>query len=545
MSADSPENLPGSSPRRNRFSPEDRSGSVLSQVKQQTSRKSRRNKPPSWAVSVVASGRGVRAFLLHHFPGLLMHRRRELGTLVGSLVVHILVALCFAYWLLPYSATNDLLSISGVLTDDSDVVDVTALDRIVQPDSLKDLEFDSTMQEMLAAVDNGTDRMEMESPDLSDLTLPVEDLTEISEIPVIRGKFGGRSAGGRQAAIRQYGGTAESEKAVNTGLTWLQKVQQEDGSWNFAQVGGAGGGGTLQATQMGATALALLTFLGAGHTHDTEGSYKETVTRGLAYLLKNSEATSSGLDLSGTAQGNSQMYVQGIATICLCEASAMAPKDEILRRAATAAVRYIERAQDQVGGGWRYRPNEPGDTSVTGWQIMALQSAKARRISVRSSTMQDARMFLDSVQSEKGARYGYTRSGGPTNPMTAVGLLCRMYMGWKKDRPELEAGVRHLARAGPSRENIYYNYYATQVMHHWGGELWEQWNLRMREHLVSTQRKDGPGAGSWDVTDPHGSGGGRIYQTALSIMTLEVYYRHLPLYKRLEDAEEKTASTAR
>ncbi len=472
-----------------------------------------------------------------------MHRRRELGTLIGSMVVHLLVALCFACWLLPYSATSELFSISGVLTDDLDAVDVTALDRIVQPDSLRDLEFDSTLQEMLAAVDNGTDRMEMESPDLRDLTLPVEDLTEISEIPVIKGKFGGRSAGGRQAAVRKYGGTAESEKAVNTGLTWLQKIQQEDGSWNFAQVGAAGQGGTLQATQMGATALALLTFLGAGHTHEADGIYKDTVTRGLAYLLKNSEATSSGLELSGTAQGNSQMYVQGIATICLCEASAMAPGDQTLRRAATAAVRYIERAQDPIGGGWRYRPNEPGDTSVTGWQIMALQSARARRISVRSNTLQDARLFLDSVESENGARYGYTRSGGPTNPMTAVGLLCRMYMGWKKDRPELEAGVRQLAMAGPSRENIYYNYYATQVMHHWGGELWQQWNLRMREQLVSTQLKDGPGAGSWDVTDPHGRGGGRIYQTALSIMTLEVYYRHLPLYQRLEDAEEKTAST--
>ncbi|MGB0741990.1 MAG: hypothetical protein ACPGXX_18105, partial [Planctomycetaceae bacterium] len=208
-----------------------------------------------------------------------------------------------------------------------------------------------------------------------------------------------------------------------------------------------------------------------------------------------------------------------------------------------AAIRFIERAQDSIGGGWRYRPNEPGDTSVTGWQIMALQSAKARRISVRSSTMRDARLFLDSVESEDGARYGYTRRGGATTTMTAVGLLCRMYMGWKRDRPELEAGVRYLAEAGPSRANIYYNYYATQVLHHWGGELWDKWNLRMREQLVSTQLKDGPGAGSWNVTDPHGSGGGRIYQTALSIMTLEVYYRHLPLYKRLNGEESRTASS--
>jgi hypothetical protein len=174
---------------------------------------------------------------------------------------------------------------------------------------------------------------------------------------------------------------------------------------------------------------------------------------------------------------------------------------------------------------------------------MALQSAKANRISVAADTMQDARAFLRSVSVENGARYAYMPRGGPTDTMTAVGLLCQMYMGWRRDRPELQAGVQHLANVGPSRENMYYNYYATQVLHHWGGELWEQWNLKMREQLVTTQVRNGPGAGSWDVTDPHGNGGGRIYQTALSVLTLEVYYRHLPMYRRLDEATEK-ASTA-
>ncbi len=119
--------------------------------------------------------------------------------------------------------------------------------------------------------------------------------------------------------------------------------------------------------------------------------------------------------------------------------------------------------------------------------------------------------------------------------MTAVGLLCRMYLGWKRDRPALKTGVEHLAGIGPSREDIYYDYYATQVLHHWGGPLWDQWNLKMREQLVESQIKEGPGAGSWDVTDPHGYAGGRIYQTALSLLTLEVYYRHLPIYRRFDD----------
>jgi hypothetical protein len=130
--------------------------------------------------------------------------------------------------------------------------------------------------------------------------------------------------------------------------------------------------------------------------------------------------------------------------------------------------------------------------------------------------------------------------------MTAVGLLCRMYLGWKRDNPALKAGVEHLAKKGPHPGDIYYNYYATQVLHHWGGDLWNTWNLKMREELVSTQIKEGPGAGSWDVKDPHGYAGGRLYQTTLSLLTLEVYYRHLPIYRRFDDvADEDSTAAAR
>ena len=81
-------------------------------------------------------------------------------------------------------------------------------------------------------------------------------------------------------------------------------------------------------------------------------------------------------------------------------------------------------------------------------------------------------------------------------------------------------------------DNQYYNYYATQVMHHYGGQAWIDWNRNMREQLVSTQAKDGHASGSWAPRDPHGGTGGRHYATCLSILTLEVYYRHLPLYRR-------------
>ena len=117
--------------------------------------------------------------------------------------------------------------------------------------------------------------------------------------------------------------------------------------------------------------------------------------------------------------------------------------------------------------------------------------------------------------------------------MTAIGLLCRMYLGWKQNSPPLRRGVQYLGHTGPSINDIYYDYYATQVLHHWGGTEWKKWNEVLREHLIESQAKEGDALGSWKPTGDSGAGpGGRLYQTCLSIMTLEVYYRYLPIYQR-------------
>ena len=412
--------------------------------------------------------------------------------------------------------------------------------EIVQPDKITDLNLDSTMKQMVSELDKGTNRDQFDSPQDTELRIPLDDIVELGDIAVLKGDFGGRSEAGRRAAVKKYGGTVESEKSVNLGLTWLQKIQRADGSWSFGDVGDAGSPGSMQTTDVGATSLALLCMLGGGNTRQTPGQYQETVTKGLAWLMKSGIRSPAGADMRGSHQGNSGMYVQGLATICLSEAAALEPKDRELRRIALEAVRFIEKSQGSDGG-WKYEPRQvPGDTSVVGWQVMALQSAKAGGISVSPDTFSDARKFLNFVQAEDGVYYGYEtpEKGRPTT--TAVGLLCRMYMGWKREKPQLQKGVEFLSNLGPSKEDIYYNYYATQVLHHWDGELWNKWNEQMREQLVGTQIKEGPGAGSWDTTDPHRDAGGRIYQTTLSLLTLEVYYRHLPIYRRFDAAETKS-----
>ena len=46
-----------------------------------------------------------------------------------------------------------------------------------------------------------------------------------------------------------------------------------------------------------------------------------------------------------------------------------------------------------------------------------------------------------------------------------------------------------LSNVGPSQTDMYYNYYATQVLHHYEGELWTKWNAKMRDYLVNSQSR--------------------------------------------------------
>jgi hypothetical protein len=338
----------------------------------------------------------------------------------------------------------------------------------------------------------------------------------------------GRNPTARARLVASEGGSKESEAAVAKGLRWLQAHQRANGSWHFNLQAGPCQGMCRDSGSVGsttaATALALLPFLGAGHTQ-RDGEYQDEVKRGLYYLCGRMIRTEHGGDYQeGT------MYAQGLTAIALCEAYAMTG-DKSLERYAQGAIDFIVYAQHKPGGGWRYSPGEPGDITVSGWQIMALKCGQMAYLRVPPETINYAVHFLDSMQSDSGAKYGYL-AGGAEPTATSVGLLSRMVTGWRRDAPPLVRGVRYLSGLGPSKNDMYFDYYATQVMHHWGGSEWIQWNGQMRDYLVESQATEGHESGSWQFLDSHESGakGGRLYNTCMALMTLEVYYRYLPLY---------------
>lgn len=342
---------------------------------------------------------------------------------------------------------------------------------------------------------------------------------------VVGGGFEGRTKEARSRFGKPGLGTPESEDAVERGLAWLAAHQRPDGGWRFDLAetpcrGVCRNSGTV-GTSTGATALALLSFLGAGYL-PSDSKYGETVNRGLYYLISHGVETKHGIDLQeGT------MYAHGLAAIALAEAYAMSG-DEGLRAPAQGAIDFICHAQHPHGG-WRYYPGQPGDTTVFGWQLMALKSGQLGKLRVPSPVIELARQYLDSVQLDNGSFYGYQKPAKDPSP-TAVGLLSRMYYGWRLGDNRLARGVEFLGKRGPSPTDMYYNYYATNVLHHYGGPWWYGWNEQMRNFLVATQSREGHEAGSWFFVDQHGNAGGRLYTTAMCIMILEVYYRHMPLY---------------
>lgn len=360
----------------------------------------------------------------------------------------------------------------------------------------------------------------------------------------------------KRRAMRTQGGAAPSpagqvnpatEEAIEQGLAFLASRQHPQGHWSLQ---GHGENVILQ-SDTAATGLCLLSFQGAGYTHQ-QHQYAGVVSRGLAAMIAMQQPNGNLYRSENRiSDQNVAFYSHGIAALALCEAYGMT-RDESLREPAQRAIHYIEATQHKERGGWRYQPQVSSDTSVSGWMMMALKSGELAGLNVSQSTYEGIDRWLEFAKDsrERADRYRYNpfaadnpaqRHGRQVTPtMTAVGILMRMYSGWRRDHPDMKSAADYLATYPPTvgdaktPRDTYYWYYATQVMFHMGGEHWQNWNRTLNPILVEGQVKAGPQAGSWDprgpVPDRWSAHAGRLYLTTMNLLSLEVYYRHLPIY---------------
>jgi len=354
-----------------------------------------------------------------------------------------------------------------------------------------------------------------------------------------------RVAADRLKAAQPFGASPQTEAAVAMALDWLASAQSTDGRWDADHFGAGRETRTLGHDRRGAgaqadtgvTGLALLAFLGSGETH-LNGKHREHVQHGLEFLLASQAASGS---LAGQAELYASMYSHGMATLALAEAYALSG-DERLLPGLKRALQYTIDSQ-HAAGGWRYQPQDAGDMSQFGWQLMALKSGELGGIAIPPPTRARMVRFLQNCSSGSSRGLASYRPGDrASRPMTAESLVCRYFLETDQSPQALAEGAAFVAgeRPGVGPANYYYWYYGTLAMFQRQGGDWKEWNAALQKELLARQRWDGVAAGSFDPDDLWGGYGGRVYSTALAALSLEVYYRYTPLHGRAADNSRLT-----
>ena len=487
---------------------------------------------------------------------------RTSPAMLASVVVHLLLLICLGLYAAVEQKEVDIPIVASVDNVD-ETLPLTGDPGNNPLENLKgqDNETEITDQSLPLVDDPYAAPIESETPNLKGTTFTPSDKGSVTEglitmnmKPKIAGAIGfalrgtQHGRGKRNKLGNDIGGgvSPATEAAVLKGLEWLARQQQADGSWSL--IGPYSAPGRIE-NKASATAMALLAFQGHGDT-PVAGKFAGVVAKGWKYL---SALEDNGYYSRDVANPQHRLYTQAQCSIAACELYGMT-NDAQYRPAAERAVAYAVKAQDPKLGGWRYDPGTDSDLSVTGWFVIALQSARMAQLEVPEETLQKVVKFLDLTQYDGGRQYYYRPGSEPTPAVTAEGLLCRQYLGYKQDDPRMLEGAAALNRnpinyaRDQNKQDVYYWYYATQVCHHMenptvGGKkwtIWDEWNNVMKVVVPAHQTPSGPEAGSWDPGgDKWGSEGGRLYVTCLSIYMLEVYYRHLPIYsgyKALVDA---------
>jgi hypothetical protein len=325
--------------------------------------------------------------------------------------------------------------------------------------------------------------------------------------PAARARQRGQAPAPRPAA--RAAADARARAAQTAALRWLIAQQAADGHWAFP---------TAPGNDVAATAVAVLPLLRAGEGPPAAAlfsPYARPAERGLAYLAGVQQA-------DGGFPGI--LYNQALATLALCEGYRLTA-DPRLRGHAQRALDYIAWAQ-HVAGGWRYAPGQRGDTSVTTWQVLALDAGRSADLRVPPQALARASAFLDSVASEGGSAYGYIQPGQGTPTLRAAGLLCRLRLGWVPRRPAVIKGAAALRRLAPGKDgDVYFLHFATPLLREVGGDDWRAWQPAVRHWLLEHQERGERGTadrGSWSPQgQKYAAAGGRLLTTALALLMLQ------------------------
>ncbi|HSI10876.1 MAG TPA: prenyltransferase/squalene oxidase repeat-containing protein [Chthoniobacter sp.] len=291
------------------------------------------------------------------------------------------------------------------------------------------------------------------------------------------------------------------------------------------------------------TSLAILAMAACGHQPADPTPEGESMRKALAFVLRPEAQGKDGY--FGDTDG-SRMYGHGITTLMLSEMLGMggdAAQDEVIRTKCRLAIDLILRSQkvsknDSNRGGWRYSPDSgDSDMSVTVWQTMALRAAKNSGLDVPREAIDDAvgyirRLYAPDTEARGATKlggFGYQTKGREIST-TAEGLLAMQVCG-QYDTDEVKGASDRLLKDGVrqgERWFFYTTYYYAQGMYQRGGKHADEAKRLVSELLLPLQSREG----WWEGINGEERQGGKVYATAMAVLSLSVKNHFLPIYQR-------------
>ncbi len=424
-----------------------------------------------------------------------------------------------------------------------------------------------------------------------------DDMSVPSEVPVVEssksalklsGAFAARSGSGRKLAIKKYGGSAQTERAVERALDWLVSVQNEDGSWGDYE--------DEYYHKVQLTCYALLAFLAHGETPQSE-KYGEALMKGLKRVLvwEETRKVEAGTDENGKPKwqwlNDTWNRLDSVARIGIVLAEGYAiTKIPALERGMNRIIDTIIKTQNPEGGFHRHKDRDGNwvnrfdlyngsfaynalySAYNAGCELPGMEESIKRSINAieKKHFVKKAGGFTQYAVNDKGeGRVGFNETAEATLFLYLMGSNGReAQKGYEwltkfkpnnKDNSEMRMDWKNL----PSQTSAVGWYYMTQAIFQatsGTGKEWNRWNTSVCRTLIREQNS----AGYWEcpadkyehfeekmITLQNGrqkldkvqkiyneseQGGwtpenAKLWATTFFTLTLEVYYRYLPTFE--------------
>ncbi len=301
------------------------------------------------------------------------------------------------------------------------------------------------------------------------------------------------------------------------GLQYLATSQTETGDWTGASEQGPG-----------VTGMGLLALLASGEDANF-GLYSNQIRKAVRSIIKAQDANTGFFGQS--------MYHHGFAMLALAEAYGAVDERNLwpdgkpvrtVGQALELAVRAaITSQKGNPTNAWRYSPSgRDADTSVTGAVIVGLLAARNAGIEVPDDSIDKAVSYLKTMTSKSGevAYTGGLGGFGESVARTSIATLA-FAVSRRKDLSEYKVTLEYLKQRidqPASGYPEYARYYEAQALFQGDLEAWEKWNKLLVRQLKESQLPDGSFRGQF----------GASVSTSLSLLSLALNYRFLPIYER-------------